>query len=57
MYASTITSLRMNKPAKGVAVVVGGNKLFNVNATPIQIMMGLNNFWKEESSGAEQYIP
>ena len=52
MYASTITSLRMNKPSKGVAVLVGGNKLSNVDATPIQIMMGLKDFWKEESSGA-----
>ena len=44
MYASTITSLRMNKPSKGVAVLVGGNKLSNVDTTPIQIMMGLKDF-------------
>ena len=51
MYASTITSLKTNIPSRGIAVLVGGNRLANVAASPIQIMMGLKDIWKEESSG------
>lgn len=50
MYGSTLTSLKLRNSA-GVAVLVGGNKLANQTATPIQIMMGLKDILAEESSG------
>jgi hypothetical protein len=50
-YASTLTCLKLRRPAVGVAVLVGGNVRTNHAATPIQVMMGLKDIWAEVSTG------
>ena len=51
MYASTLTLLEAVQQKSGEAVLVGGNALVSVQASPMQVMTGTKSVWEEESSG------
>lgn len=51
MYGSTLTLKDPVNKRSGEAVMVGGNSLVKVQATPMQVMTGAKSVWEEESNG------